>query len=169
MQYVRYDGATRAADVLKERRFSGDLRSVMRGLDELAAGVESARPVALDAGGDRTVYDYPRRALHELLMNAVIHRNCDGSNAPVMVNRFADRIEILSPGSLYPDLTPEQFPHGTAYRNPIVAEAAKVLGFVNRFGRGIAVAQAQLAANGSPPATFEPAYNRFLAVVRRRP
>ncbi|WP_437674399.1 hypothetical protein [Sorangium sp. So ce131] len=32
-----------------------------------------------------------------------------------------------------------------------------MLGFVNRFGRGIAVAQAQLAANGSPPATFEPA------------
>ncbi|WP_438033548.1 ATP-binding protein [Sorangium sp. So ce204] len=169
VQYVRYDGTTQAADVLKERRFSGDLLSVMRGLDELAAEIEGARPVALDEGGDRTVYDYPRRALHELLMNAIIHRNYDGSTTQVMVNHFADRLEILSPGGLYPDLTPEQFPHGTAYRNPVLAEAAKVLGFVNRFGRGIALAQAQLAANGSPPATFEPAYNRFLALVQRRP
>ncbi|WP_437778535.1 hypothetical protein [Sorangium sp. So ce1097] len=44
-----------------------------------------------------------------------------------------------------------------------------MLGFVNRFGRGIAIAQAQLAANDSPPAVFEPAHNRFLAVVQRRP
>jgi ATP-dependent DNA helicase RecG len=60
-----------------------------------------------------------------------------------MINHYAERIEILSPGGLYGDLTREQFPRVTAYRNPVVAEAAKVLGFVNRFGRGIDVAQAE--------------------------
>jgi ATP-dependent DNA helicase RecG len=107
--------------------------------------------------------------MHELLMNAVIHRNYDSATSPVMINHFEDRIEIMSPGGLYPDLTPEQFPAGTSYRNPILAEAAKVLGFVNRFGRGIYIAQDQLQRNGSPPAVFEPAHNYFLAVVRRRP
>ena len=39
--------------------------------------------------------------------------------------------------SLYGDLTQDRLRKGTSYRNPILAEAAKVLGFVNRFGRGI--------------------------------
>lgn len=169
VQYVRYQGLTQAADVVRERRFSGDLLSVMRGLDELAAELAGARPIALKEGGDRTVYDYPPRAMHELLMNAVIHRNYDGTTSPVMINQFDDRVEILSPGALYPDLTPEQFPDGTSYRNPILAEAAKVLGFVNRFGRGVHIAQDELLRNDSPRAVFEARYNRFLAVVRRRP
>ncbi|MRG90563.1 ATP-binding protein [Polyangium spumosum] len=168
VQYVHYDGPTQAEDVLRERRFSGDLLSVLRGLDDLAASIEGARPVALPQGGDRTICDYPRRAMHELLVNAVIHRNYDGSSTPVSVNHFSDRIEILSPGGLYPDLTPDQFPGGTSYRNPVLAESAKVLGFVNRFGRGIAIVQAELARNGSPPAVFEPGYNRFLVTVPRR-
>lgn len=168
VQYVHYQGLTQAADVVRERRFSGDLMSVMRGLDELSMEIAGARPLPLPEGGDRTVYDYPPRAMHELLMNAVIHRNYDGTTSPVMISHFDDRVEILSPGGLYPDLTPEQFPSGTSYRNPILAEAAKVLGFVNRFGRGIHIAQDQLQRNGSPVAVFEPAYNRFVAVVRRR-
>lgn len=102
-------------------------------------------------------------------MNAVIHRNYDGSTTPIMVNHFADRIEIQNPGGLFGELTPEPFPRGTEYRNPILAEAAKILGFVNRFGRGIAIVQRELDRNGSPPAEFEPGAQHFLALLRRRP
>jgi ATP-dependent DNA helicase RecG len=101
-------------------------------------------------------------------MNAVIHRNYEDSITPILINHYNDRIEIQNPGGLYGDLTPEQFPDGTAYRNPILAEAAKVLGFVNRFGRGIHVVQSELRRNGSPPAEFDPRPNFFLATVRRR-
>lgn len=114
------------------------------------------------------VYDYPPRTMHELLMNAVIHRNYDGSTAPVSVNRFEDRVEVLSPGGLYGDLTPDQFPRVTSYRNPVISEAARVLGFVKRYGRGIALAQAELEKNDSQPAEFELRSNHFLATVRRR-
>jgi ATP-dependent DNA helicase RecG len=48
----------------------------------------------------------------------------------------------------------------TDYRNPALAEAAKALGFVQRFGSGIPRARAALARNGSPPPEFrvEPTY-----------
>ena len=105
-------------------------------------------------------------AVHEILMNAVIHRNYE-STTPVMINHYADRMEVLSPGGLYGDLTPDQFPRVTAYRNPVVAEAAKVLGFVNRFGRGIPTAQAELARNAAPPAEFELGLNHVLVTIRR--
>lgn len=113
VQYVRYAGDSLADEVVKERRYSGDLLTVLRGLDELSAEIEEARPEALPSGRDRTVSTYPSRALHELFMNAVIHRNYEGSTTPVAVNHFQGRIEIRSPGGLYGDLTEDVFPEGT--------------------------------------------------------
>ncbi len=168
VQYVRYAGTSRADEPVRDRRFSGDLLSVLRGLDQLAEDVAEARPTAAEGLAERTIYDYPPRALHELFVNAVIHRNYEGSSSPVLVNHFDDRLEVLSPGGLFGDLTPEQFPRGTAYRNPVLAEAAKTLGFVNRYGRGIAIAQSELARNESPVVTFELGSNYFTATVPRR-
>jgi ATP-dependent DNA helicase RecG len=169
VQYVRYDGDSQAADVSKERRFDGDFLTLLRGLDNCTEEIAGARPVAVSATTEEIVFDYPPKAVHELLMNAVIHRNYEGSTTPTMISHYLDRIEILNPGGLYGELTPEQFPRGTAYRNPVLAEAAKTLGFVNRFGRGIGLAQELLKRNGSPEAVFQPATSFFLATVKRRP
>jgi ATP-dependent DNA helicase RecG len=169
VQYVRYEGESQATDVLVERRFDGDLLQVMRSLDQLARDVAGARPVRQTNLGDTTVQDYPEIALHELLMNAVVHRNYDNSTTPISINHFSDRIEIQNPGSLFGDLTRGQFPNGVSYRNPVLAEAAKTLGFVNRFGRGVAVAQQELTQNGSPPLEYLIGENHMLMTVRKRP
>jgi ATP-dependent DNA helicase RecG len=167
VQYVRYAGEDAGTEVLEDRRFTGDLLSVLRGVVALAKEVAVARPVAEGDTHERMVYDYPPKALHELLVNALIHRNYDGACAPTIVSHYSDRIEIQNPGGLYGDLTPELFPNGTAYRNPVLAEGARVLGFANRFGRGIALAQSELKRNGSPPASFVSDKPHFNAVVRK--
>jgi ATP-dependent DNA helicase RecG len=168
VQYVRFAGAEMSSDVVVEREIGGDLLTVMRELDRLAEEVAAGRPVSTGTA-DRPELAYPPRALHEVFMNAVIHRDYERSS-PIRINHFSDRIEVISPGGLYGDLTPEEFSNhaGTAYRNPVLAEAAKVLGFVNRFGRGIALIQAELARNGSPAAEFKPTPGYFLVVVRDR-
>ena len=53
-----------------------------------------------------------------------------------------DRIEILSPGGPFGQVTVENFgqPGIVDYRNPNLAEAMRVLGLVQRFGVGIAIA-----------------------------
>ncbi len=168
IQYVHYAGLSQADDPVRERRFSGDLLSVLRNLDQLAEDLAAARPVPGEGLAEKMVYDYPPRALHELFVNAVIHRNYDGSSTPILINQYEDRLEIQSPGGLFGDLTREQFPRGTSYRNPVLAEAARTLGFVNRYGRGIAIAQAELAKNQSSPAVFDLGSNHFLATVPRR-
>lgn len=170
-QYVKYDGPSEGDSVLSERRFSGDLLNVMRQLAHFADEISGARPVPAEDGSgqlERIVFDYHPKALHELLMNAVIHRNYDGSTTPIMLSHFIDRIEILNPGALFGDLTVADFPRMTAYRNPVLAEAAKILGFVNRFGRGIDLAQTLLSQNGSSPATFQIEGNHFLATIQGR-
>lgn len=163
VQYVHYEGDGLASRVLMDREIGGDLLTVMRELDRLAEALAEGRPVSHGLS-DRTEYAYPPRALHEVFMNAVIHRDYDRS-APIRINRFVDRLEILSPGGLYGELSPDELEYGTAYRNPVIAEAAKILGFVNRFGRGIAIVREHMAKNGSAAPEFKPAPHHFLVTM----
>ncbi|HET9624623.1 MAG TPA: ATP-binding protein [Kofleriaceae bacterium] len=166
VQVVRYAGATAAADVAMQREIDGDLLSVLRQLDELARELVAARPVAVSDLRETLVAEYPREALRESLVNAIVHRDY-ASNTPTMVSIFADRIEIQNPGSLYGDARIEDFPGVTAYRNPVLAEAAKVLGYVNRFGRGVPRILESMDKNGSPPPRIEPKAGHFLVVLPR--
>jgi ATP-dependent DNA helicase RecG len=99
-----------------------------------------------------------------------MHRNYDGTNAPVRAYWFNDRIEIHSPGGPFGQVNRINFgqPYANDYRNPHLAEAMKNLGFVQRFGVGIAIAQDELKKNGNPGAEFDVHQAAVLAVVRRR-
>lgn len=167
VQYVKYDGIDAAADVLHERKFEGDLQSVLRELSSLADEVANARPLAIGPLQERTVYDYPPVAFREVVVNAIIHRDYE-SNTQTRILEFTDRIEIHNPGGLYGDMRVEDFPTVTAYRNPVLAEAAKTLGFVNRFGRGVLRTQDAMKKNESPPPEFEPSERHFLVRLRKR-
>lgn len=168
IQYVSYDGQSQADSVLREDRISGDFLSVMRGLDRLAKELAIRRPSRRPDLSEDSIADYPEVALHELFINSVIHRNYDGSTTPVSISQYSDRLEVQNPGSLYGDLTKDHFPGGTSYRNPVLAEAAKMLGFANRFGRGIAVTKNELSKNGSPELEFIVGENHFAMIVRKR-
>ena len=78
-------------------------------------------------------------------------------------------MEIQSPGGLYGETSPENFPNQNSYRNPVLAEATKTLGFVNRFGRGVLRAQEALRRNSNPPAEFIFDHNIVLVVLRTSP
>jgi ATP-dependent DNA helicase RecG len=154
IQYVKFSGVDMAADIQSEKRFSGDLVDVLRRLEDFVKDIINEKPVLVNNLKERIVRDYPVWALRELLMNAVMHRNYE-SNDPIHFYQFSDRIEIINSGGLYGDVRPENFPNASDYRNPILAEAMKVLGYVNKFNRGIIKAQAELEVNGNPPAEFE--------------
>lgn len=154
VQYLKVSGTTLSDDVAVSREFSGDLLTLARELDALLEGTLEQKPVRATSLRDQMVWDYPKKTIRELLMNALCHRSYE-SNSPVRFYRFEDRIEIQNSGGLYGDARPENFPRCTDYRNPILAEALKILGYVNRFGRGVIDAQAALKANGSAEARFE--------------
>ena len=165
VQYVRWAGTTMAADPVSDKRFHGDLLTVLREMQAFLSLSAHSRPVAESAFRERTEADYPPVALRELLLNAIMHRSYE-SNAPVRLNWFDDRIEVQNPGGLYGMASPENFPRQTDYRNPVVAGAMATLGYVNAFGRGVIRAQEALRRNGNPPAefTFEPSH--VLATIR---
>jgi len=110
--------------------------------------------------------DYPLTAIRELVLNAIMHRNYEGTSSPTRISWFADRVEIQNPGGLYGRVTRENFRTMSDYRNPIVVEAMKALGYVERFGVGITRSVAALEHNGNPPPefTFE---ETFVSVIVR--
>jgi ATP-dependent DNA helicase RecG len=133
---------------------AGDPPSVLKELlGRLRLAVKTAM-VQVNPLPEKLLPNYSEGAIRELLMNAVMHRNYN-SNSPIRFYVFADHIEIQSPGSLYGEATQQNFPSRNSYRNPVIAEALKSLGFVNCFDYGVTRAQALLADNGNPPAEFE--------------
>ena len=112
---------------------------------------------------------FPKVALEQFTRNAIMHRNYEGTNAPIRITWFNDRVEIHNPGGPYGAVTPETFgkPGVTDYRNQHLAETMKVLGLVQRFGVGIATAQKALAANGNPPAEFHATTSHVSVTIRK--
>jgi len=154
LQYLRIGGAQLADPVKVSRELDGNLIGMIRSLDALLDGIIEARPIRVSHLRDETAWDYPAGPLREFLLNAICHRSYE-SNAPVRFHCYEDRIEVKNPGGLYGQASPANFPRETDYRNPILAEALRTLGFVNRFGRGVLDAQEALKRNGNEPARFE--------------
>jgi ATP-dependent DNA helicase RecG len=156
VQFLRVDGASLSDDVVDEQLVEGDLLAVLKQLDFITSSQIQQRPVPAPGSvlREQMVRTYPPTALRELLLNAVMHRSYQ-SNGPIRYYWYHDRVEIQSPGGLYGEVKPDNFPHRNDYRNPVVAEAMKVLGFVNKFGRGVLRAQAELRANGNPEAEYQ--------------
>lgn len=167
VQYLKLPG-TDLTDVPEDQaEISGDLHSVLRELEGRLKLLIQTTMRAVSSLEEKLFPDYPEWALREFLMNAVMHRNY-ASNTPIRFYAFNDHIEIQSPGGLYGEATPENFPTRNSYRNPVIAEAMKSLGFVNRFGYGVQRAQALLAQNGNPPAEFAFDEHSVLVKIYRR-
>ena len=126
-------------------------------LPKLEAFVETSviqkRPSPVSILQERILVNYPQWAIRELLMNAVMHRDYR-SNTPTKFYQYNDRLEIVNPGGLYGNARPENSPDVNDYRNPFIAEALRVMGYVNKFNRGIARVQKELVENGNGKAVF---------------
>lgn len=154
LQYVRFAGTNKAGEVLTEIKFSGDLVTMLERLDTfIDTALVNRKPIPVSVLREEQVVNYPYWALRELAMNAVMHRDYQ-SNMPIRLYQFDDRIEIMNAGGLYGNARPENFPDVNDYHNPVIAEAMKILGYVNRFSRGVSRVNEELQVNGNGIARF---------------
>ncbi|TSA09571.1 MAG: transcriptional regulator [Deltaproteobacteria bacterium] len=171
VQFLRIAG-TQITDPIQDEAFiEGALEQVLRRIDDKIDSHNRSEVDIRSSNREVRTAPYPRVALQQLIRNAVMHRTYESTNAPVRVYWFDDRIEIINPGGPFGVVTRENFgqPGITDYRNPNLADAMKVLGFVQRFGIGIQTARAELKRNGNPDLEFQVEPTNVLATVRRRP
>jgi ATP-dependent DNA helicase RecG len=83
VQYVKFAGTDKASDILNERAFSTCLFDMLPKLDTFTENsVVTTRPVPVTAFRKEQVVNYPKEAIRELLLNAVMHRDYS-SNMPI--------------------------------------------------------------------------------------
>lgn len=167
VQFLRIDGTEITDPIRSQKVLTGQLNDVLRQLDELLRLNISLRTEIAAGSLEARLPDYPVTALQQLARNAVMHRSYEGTNAPVQVYWYSDRVEIQNPGGLFGQVTPENFGSGTVdYRNPLVAEMMHHLGFAQRFGFGVPHVYRALEQNGNPEPAFDFRSTQVAVTVR---
>jgi ATP-dependent DNA helicase RecG len=143
---------------------------------------QSSRLVSLLENQSHVVYNrldtkspnaisYPQRALYEVISNALAHRDYENTNS-IRVTVFADRIEIISPGSLPPGTDFEKFREGKAspnWRNQTLCWFFNKLQLAQREGQGISTILRTMREGGCPPPQLEADSHRVLCILPAHP
>ena len=170
-QFLRFAGTERADPVVDSQCIDGPVGDAMRDLDStLRSQVRTSVEIGSSTTETRRA-TYALTALQELVRNAVMHRAYDGTHSPIHLSWFTDRVEIISPGGPYGDVSASNFgqPGVVDYRNPNLADAMRVSGLVQRYGVGIPIARRALRANHQPEPEFRVDAHQVRCVVRVRP
>lgn len=170
IQFLRVNGLCLTDPIRDQKELDGPLSVQIRRLDEVLDAHNFVTAVITAGPLEQRQFDYPPAALQQLTRNAILHRSYEGTHAPVRITWYSDRVEIVNPGGPFGQVTRANFghPNVTDYRNPHLAEAMKVLGFVQRFGVGIQIARQELTRNGNPPLEFEIGESSILVRLRKR-
>jgi ATP-dependent DNA helicase RecG len=149
-----------------EKEIRGDLtdqieRAFVETLDLTKRGMEVK-------GAKRTEeFEYPPRALREILVNAVCHREYS-SPSPIYVRVYDDRLEVENPGGLA-ELGVEDLkkPHRSVLRNPRIGEVLYYLGYIEKWGVGTLMVWEECMKNGNGEPTFE-SNGSFKVILRSK-
>ena len=106
--------------------------------------IEAIQPFVSEESGDidasmrrKRLWLYRVEALREAIVNAVAHRDWTRYEE-IEVARYADRLEILSPGALLNSMTVEKMVAGQrSPRNPLIVGVLRDYGYVDARGMGV--------------------------------
>ena len=112
--------------------------------------------------------EYPLKAVREIILNALIHRDYSShsEDSPIRVVLYRDRMEVENPGGLYGRLTVNDLGKAPAdTRNPFIAGNLELMiQTENRFS-GIPTIIGEMAKAGLKPPVFESKRGCFKAIL----
>ena len=115
--------------------------------------------VVIDETGHRKdIPEYPIKAIREIILNALIHRDYSihTENDPIRIEMYPNRIEISNPGGLYGRLTLDELGKTKAdVRNPFLAAALEILDTTENRYSGIPTIYAEMKKAGLKEPKFE--------------
>lgn len=168
VECVAYLGTDRAADVVLSGEGKGRLDEQVRRAVGWVRGLgkfESYRGLVRE-----DVPLVPEKALREAVVNAVAHRDYAVTGSKVLLEVFADRIDVTSPGLLPNHLTVESVRAGghPRSRNELIANYMVVSRLMEQRGRGWPVMRrAMREFNGTEPGLVEDEGGKFVRVSLR--
>ena len=150
-----YNDVDRGVDTAKRYSFTGSIIEQTRKVIDL---LETHAYIFFDKTSDKpNMEKYPKRALQEAVVNAIVHRDYQ-IEEPVRITVFSDRIEIRSPGTLHWGVDREKFKTGKAnpkWRNQSFAYLFTKLRLAQSEGQGIPTIIRTMRQEGCPDPIFE--------------
>lgn len=114
------------------------------------------------------IYEFPVETIRELIVNAVCHRSYF-IQSHVQIALYDDRLEIVSPGMLLPELTLDQIRHGQSIvRNRSLASMFRYLGLMEQWGIGIPKAIESCLEYGLQEPVLEASGSAFIVSIYRK-
>ena len=110
----------------------------------------------------------PTEAIREAVVNAIAHRDYEVSGAKVVVELFADRLVVSSPGLPPGGQTIDTIRSGRARsrtRNPLVVQGLVFLGFMEERGSGIRRIREAMTKNGLDEPIFDLVGDEFAVTL----
>ena len=153
--FSMYAGADRSEPFAERTQIGGTLIAQARQLIE-RLNTEAILLMDKSSGAPPNAHKYPERALHEAVVNALVHRDYEAAH-PVRVTAFSDRIEVMSPGSLPSAVRLDLFHAGRAapiWRNQALAWFLVKLNLAQAEGQGIATILRTMRDEGCPTPEF---------------
>ena len=127
-------------DALDDKEFqSASLITLLQNAEDFVRN-NSKNPWSIRGMTREERSDYPYKAVREVLVNALIHRNYQILGSEIHVEVFDDRLEITSPGGMMngrrvQDMDIRHIP--SMRRNQVISDVFSRLGFMERRGSGI--------------------------------
>jgi len=109
--------------------------------------------------------EYPVPALREMLLNTLIHRNYMG--APTQIRVYDNKMFVWNDGGLPSTITLQQLTqiHSSHPRNPIIAGACFLGGYIDSWGSGIMKIINSCKAAGLPTPEFNEKEGGFIVTL----
>ena len=137
--------------VFRDRKeFTG---SVLEQLEETFAYLQlcNKNSAVIDGLARKDYWDYPKDAIREALLNAIVHRDYSFSGS-IIINVNDSCMEFISIGGLLPGLSREDIRNGISQlRNKNLAEIFHRLNFIEAYGTGIRRIFALYGECSTPP------------------
>ena len=111
-----------------------------------------------DKGEREDILEYPIKAIREIILNALIHRDYSihTENEPIRLTIFDDRIEVTNPGGLYGRLSLDELGKiHSDIRNPFIASILEILEVTENRYSGIPTIYAEMKKAGLMEPKFE--------------
>ena len=161
---VRYKGSGVASDILDKADIIGTLDEQIDAMQSFV--LRNIRKSAEIIGTKRVEkYEYPEKAIREIVANAVIHRDYRITETYTQVNIFEDRIEVFNPGNLPPGVTVENIKSAQVSRNRIIAARLNEMDYLEEYGRGIGIVLKKMDEWGLLPPIFKNTSNSFRVIL----
>ncbi|MBU1752514.1 helix-turn-helix domain-containing protein [bacterium] len=112
--------------------------------------------VFFDANQRHDKWEYPLRALEEVLTNSLAHRDYL-SNSQIQLSIYDDRIEVWNPGELPQPLIPEDLKkkHKSIPRNKLLADKLFLIKYIEQWGKGTNRVMEEMKQNNLPEPEFQ--------------